>query len=444
MDLTPDTLRQQLWQCPAADQIKTWWLAYSGGADSQVLLFLLSQLDGLDVRAVYIDHGLQAASRDWARHCEQSCRQLGIPFQSWIVDARAKPGESPEAAARHARYTRLAQLIGEQDCLLTAQHEDDQSETLLLQLVRGAGAAGLAAMPMVTRFSRGWHVRPMLGFSRQQILDFARQYQLKWIEDPSNQNERYDRNYLRKRILPLLRQRWPSVGHSLSRAAELQAENAELLDLLAAQDCEVALSAEGSLTVAPLLLLDETRQRNLLRFWIRHRGFSLPSRAILQQIQQQMLHAREDACPMIHWADTEVHRYQGRLYLLSAGHHDPHQVFSWDSRQPLKIASIGQQLCMQPSVHGIASEYLDQNLMVRFRKGGETIRPAGRGQSHRLKKLLQEAGVPPWQRDRIPLLYREGELIAVVGFWIAEGFKAVNDRTGMMPVLLTPDSHESV
>ena len=168
--LNSGTLLEFLERFPAANTVKTWWLAYSGGVDSQVLLHLLSQIEGLNIRAVYIDHGLQADSSDWANHCAHSCQQLNIPFQSVSVNAKAESGESPEAAARHARYTQLSKLIGPDDCLLTAQHQDDQAETLLLQLIRGAGAAGLAAMPFCTRFSQGWHLRPLLGFSRQDIL----------------------------------------------------------------------------------------------------------------------------------------------------------------------------------------------------------------------------------------------------------------------------------
>lgn len=439
MALNPAILRKLLWQCPAADQIKTWWLAYSGGVDSQVLLFLLSQIEGLDVRAVYIDHGLQATSSDWAKHCALSCQQLNIPFQSLSVNAKAEPGESPEAAARHARYAQLASLIGPDDCLLTAQHQDDQAETLLLQLLRGSGAAGLAAMPFSTRFFQGWHVRPLLGFSRQHILDFAREQQLAWVEDPSNQDERYDRNFLRNRLMPLLQQRWPSVSQSLSRAAELQAENAVVLEQLAAKDLQVIETPRDSLAIAHVLLLDEMRQRNLLRYWIRQQGYGLPSRAILQQIQQQMLHSRDDACPQIHWAQADMHRYKGHLYLIPSGQHDSRQIFQWDGRQVLSLPSLQQQLVMQSVTgQGIDADYLD-GLTVRFRTGGEVIKPAGRKETHSLKKLLQEAEVPPWLRQRIPLIYHNDDLIAVVGYWIAEGYQVAADQTGQMPVLQTLD-----
>ncbi len=440
MVLNPENLRQRLWQFPAADQIKTWWLAYSGGVDSQVLLHLLSRIKGLNVRAVYIDHGLHPASQDWSQHCAISCQQLNIPFQSISVNARAEPGESPEAAARHARYQQLATLIGQEDCLLTAQHEDDQAETLLLQLIRGAGAAGLAAMPTVTRFSRGWHLRPLLGFSRQEILDYAQVQQLNWIEDPSNQDDCYDRNFLRHRITPLLKQRWPSISHSLSRAAELQAENARLLESLAELDAKGVETPQQSLAIAPLLVLDDMRQRNVLRHWIQQQGFGLPSRAIMAQIQQQMLHSREDACPRVSWSQAEMHRYQGQLYLLPAQQHDSHQVLQWDVNQPLALPSLQQHLELQPMAgQGIAAAHLDTTLTVRFRTGGETIKPAGRKQTHSLKKLLQEAGVPPWLRSRIPLLYRQDTLIAVVGYWIAEGYQVTADKTGQVPVLSALD-----
>ena len=223
-----------------ADQseIKTWCLAYSGGVDSQVLLHLLSALNkthGLNIRAVYIDHGLQQASKQWQQHCAKSCESLSIPFQSIYVNAHAK-GESPEAAARHARYGALAELISDDSCLLTAQHQDDQAETFLLQLFRGAGAAGLSAMPVYTKFSKGFHLRPLLGISQKQILDYAEHHQLSWVEDPSNQDHQYDRNYLRHSLMPLLKQRWPAIDKTLSVAAQQQAENASLINQLAQHD----------------------------------------------------------------------------------------------------------------------------------------------------------------------------------------------------------------
>ncbi len=429
----PGTLQKLLRRLPAADSIKTWWLAYSGGVDSQVLLHLLAELP-LNVQAIYVDHGLHPDSSKWAEHCRRSCRQLGVPFQVLTVDARAYSGEGPEAAARKARYTALADKISADDCLLTAQHLDDQAETFLLQLLRGAGAAGLAGMPFYCRFAGAWHMRPLLGYSREDILAYANSHNLSWVEDPSNRSDRYDRNFLRHRIIPALRQRWPAIDCTLAKAARQQAENMDLLERLAEIDFDQAADA-GNPVVSKLLNLDETRQRNLLRYWINRRGHPLPSRRVLWQILQQMLMSREDADPRVNWADSEMRRYRDRLYLINVTAHDPAGVYSWQADQPLVLESLGQKLELVKSDTGLRNDILSRRLNVRFRQGGERIRPVGREGHHRLKKLFQEQAVPPWMRDRIPLLFLEDELIAVIGYWIAEDYASIGGAPAYQPVL---------
>ena len=271
MKLNAENILQLLKNTPTGATIKTWWLAYSGGVDSQVLLHLLSATD-LDVRAVYIDHGLQDESKQWAKHCAQSCQQLNIPFQTISVNARAAPGESPEASARHARYRALATLVAEGHCLLTAQHQDDQAETFLLQLLRSAGPAGLAAMPFCDEFSAGLHMRPLLVFTQAQILGYAKQHDLVWVEDPSNQDDRYDRNYLRNQVMPMLKQRWPTIDQAISTVAKQQAENKHLLEYYAAAELKRINADAGSLPVDALLSFDEPQLRNILRYWIKQQS----------------------------------------------------------------------------------------------------------------------------------------------------------------------------
>jgi len=441
MSLEPGKLHHILQQLSAAQHIKTWWLAYSGGVDSQVLLHLLAPL-GLDLRAVYIDHGLQAESRQWAEHCRNSCEQLAVPFRVIAVDARAKPGESPEAAARRARYGALAELLEAEDhCLLTAQHRDDQAETFLLQLFRGAGAAGLASMPGCDRFAAGWHLRPLLAYSRRDIADYAARHGLSWVEDPSNQNHQYDRNYLRQQILPAIRQRWQAIDRTLSTAAEQQAENNELLTQLAALDYEQLADGEPGLATGKLAQLEPARVRNLLRYWIQQQGHPLPPRRVLQQILQQMFASRQDASPRVCWAASELHRYRDHLYLISAREHDAGQQWPWDGRQPLPLPSLGQSLSLLPEQGGgMRQDILDRSLRVAFRQGGERLQPVGRNAHHDLKHLFQEAGVPPWMRDRIPLIYRDEQLIAVAGYWIADEFACAEDDEGLTPVVSGADS----
>ncbi len=434
----PRSLLNALQQFAAQHAIETWYLAYSGGLDSQVLLHLLAA-SSLPVSAVYVDHGLQAESLQWAEHCRDSCSRLQVPFQMISVDARPQPGQSPEAAAREARYTALARLIGPQCALLTAQHQDDQAETLLLQLLRGAGAAGLAAMPYSNRFAAGWHLRPLLNWRRQAIAEYAEQQHLNWVEDPSNQSPAYDRNFLRHRVVPVLAERWPSFSVTLARAAELQAEQAELLDELAERDLEQVSSEQGCPQVDTLAEFSHARQANLLRCWIRQSGFSLPSRAVVDQVLQQMLAPREDADPVVSWGGLVMRRYRGELYLLADNPHDPAQTLDWQPRQPLYLPGLRQILQMQASgaEHvGLKSTLAAETLQVRFRQGREKIQPPGRGGHHSLKNLFQEAGVPPWLRDRIPLLFLGDELVAVVGYWIAAEYAAAEGERAVLPVLL--------
>lgn len=417
-------LTQQLNRLAGQYKIKTWCLAYSGGVDSQVLLHLL-HLTKLDVMAVYIDHGLQAESAEWARHCEYQCNQLNIPFQSISVKAQPGNGESPEAAARSARYAALKNIIHPDMCLLTAQHQDDQAETVLLQMLRGGSAAGCAAMPEISAFADAWHCRPLLNISQQGILEYAENNNLTWVEDPSNQHQNYDRNYLRHSVVPVIQKRWPAINKTLSVFSRQQAENARLLDELAEIDLQAALEQDDQLDILQLNKLDDARLRNTLRFWVKQNQSPMPSRAVLQQIVAQMQSESHDTQALVCWAGVEVRRFRDSLYLLKHTKHDAAQVIKWDADEPLYMSSLEKTLQLQKTnnpVFTLNASIITKPLSIRFRQGGERIKPAGRNGSHDLKSLFQEAGVPTWQRDRIPLLYAGDELVAVVGYWLADEF----------------------
>ncbi|RDH84660.1 MAG: tRNA lysidine(34) synthetase TilS [endosymbiont of Galathealinum brachiosum] len=437
--LNADYLLQQLGKLAKEKNIKTWCLAYSGGVDSQVLLHLL-HLTKLNVSAVYIDHGLQAQSSDWARHCEAQCKNLNIPFQLIKVNAAAAKGESPEAAARTARYAAFKELIQKSDCLLTAQHQDDQSETIFLQLLRGAGAAGLAGMPEIATFSNGWHARPLLDISQNVILDYANQNALSWVEDPSNQQVNYDRNYLRHSVMPQLQQRWPALNKTLSVFSQQQAENAELLEVLAEKDLSSSLLEDTCLDINQLNKIENARLRNVLRFWFKNLQKPIPSRAVLEQIVQQINNTSHDSHVLINWANVEVRRFRDKLFCLKKISHDASQVYNWNVKNELELLTLDKKLKLEKcetsdDIKFVLNEsLLTQDVTVRFRQGGEKIKPAGRNGSHDLKSLFQESSVPTWQRDRIPLLFVEGELVAVVGYWIADNFSVKGE--GVLPDLI--------
>ncbi len=444
--LDAEYLTQQLSQYAQQHNIKTWCLAYSGGVDSQVLLHLLHATK-FTVSAVYIDHGLQAQSADWAEHCRQQCAQLNIPFQKIIVNAQATKGESPEAAARTARYMALKKIIKVDSCLLTAQHQDDQSETVLLQLLRGGGAAGLAGMPDITEFSVGWHARPLLQVSQNKILDYAKKNNLSWVEDPSNQHENFDRNYLRHSVIPKISERWPALNKTLSAFSKQQAENAQLLDELAELDLQTSLFEIDCLDINFLKKYDDARLRNILRLWLKKNNSLVPSRAVLAQVVQQ-LNTSHDTAALVGWATTEVRRFRDRLYCLKKSDHDATQVYSWDSTTVLSLASIHKKLHLknmqknsQHTSFVLKASIADEVLTVRYRQGGEKIKPAGRTGTHDLKSLFQEAAIPTWQRDKIPLLFMGDELIAVVGYWLADEFSVKGE--GVLPVLIASEYYES-
>ncbi|NIR59118.1 MAG: tRNA lysidine(34) synthetase TilS, partial [Gammaproteobacteria bacterium] len=293
MPFDPDDLVAVLaHHAPAA----RYWVAYSGGLDSLVLLHALAARRdrlGAPLAAVHVDHGLHPDSGRWAAHCARTCAALGVPYECRVVEATAASGESPEAAARRARYEALAGLLEPGACLLTAHQRDDQAETLLLQLLRGAGPDGLAGMPMCRPLGAGWHLRPLLDWERADLHAYARAQGLEWVEDASNRDTGIDRNYLRHIVLPALRERWPGAPATLARAARHQAEAAELLVALGRADARAAAdAAPGTLRASALRDLPAPRQRNLLRAWIARAGLPAPSAAQLERVRLDVCASR--------------------------------------------------------------------------------------------------------------------------------------------------------
>lgn len=422
-------------------------VGYSGGLDSHVLLHLLAthrdRWPERMLEAIYVDHGLQAASAVWGEHCARVCRELNVPFRALKVDARPEAGESPEAAARRARYATLAAELDPNSALLTAHHRDDQAETLLLQLLRGAGPRGLAAMPAASRLGQGWLLRPILDIDRAELLAYACAHGLRWIEDASNEDTGFDRNYLRHRVLPLLRERWPAANRTLARSARLCAETADWLDVEAETDlARAATERPDALSVPALRELNELHRRNLLRYWLRQLGLPTPDARQLGHILRDALTAAGDRNPCIRWPGAEVRRYRDQLYAMPPPKpHDPRQTIIWQSTvegwPPLDLPGVGQLWMREAIGRGLRFEALaGGSLIVGFRRGGERFRPVGRAHSQELKKLLQEAGIPPWERDRLPLLYREEALLAVVGLGIAADRAVEPGEIGWQPVSL--------
>lgn len=422
---------------PANARLK---VAYSGGVDSHVLLHALARLratTGFALAAVHVDHGLQPRSREWSGHCVRIGADLGVPCAVERIEVGTGAGEGLEAAARRERYAALARHVGTDEVLLTAHHLDDQAETVLLQLLRGAGVHGLSAMPELAPFGAGLHARPLLGFTRAQLAAYARAEGLHWIEDLSNFDTRHGRNLIRTRVLPVLKERWPQAAQQLARTARHAAEAAALLDELAQADLD-ACHHGAALWIPALLRLPAGRRRNALRRWIRARGFRAPSAATLERILAQTQAAPRTRHAAIRWPEAQVRRYRDALLLLPAGGRpDPGLRRAWDGKAPLEIPELGLRLRLVEAIgSGLARARLGPAaLTVRLRRGGEACRLPGRAHRHRLKKLLQAAGVPPWERERLPLLYVGDELAAVGDLWVCEPFAARADEPGWRVVV---------
>ncbi len=399
-------------------------IGLSGGLDSTVLLHIASRLRPAQVHGLYIDHQLHEASAAWGRHCQELCNRLGVDLLSRKVAVERTAEQGPEAAARAARYEAFAEILENNQLLLLAHHQDDQAETLILQLLRGAGLAGAAAMPALKTFAAGWLGRPLLDCSREQLQEYANRHGLQWVEDPSNADQELRRNFLRHEIFPRLEQQWPGCRRTLARSARLAAEANALLTERGNRDLRLCTGVKPAQLDLPALgKLPDARRRNLLRTWIQVNGYPLPSEAVLVEIDSQALDAEVDRNPTVAWPGAEVRRYRDTLYIAQDFPElTDTQVHCWNVDSPINLIAVRLQMSAR-SGGGLRRPESDEPVTIRFREGGERCRPAGRGGSVALKQLLQELSVPPWQRGRIPLVYYGDEMAAIGDRVICEGFR---------------------
>ena len=397
-------------------------VAFSGGIDSTALLVVLARMRALRgrLRAIHVDHGLQPRSGAWADHCRKVARRLGVPLEVVAVAVDRATGVSLEAAAREARYGALAQRLGPHEVLLTAQHADDQLETVLLQLLRGAGLPGLAAMPAFAPFASGWLVRPLITTERSEIEQWARSCKLEWIEDDSNEDERRDRNYLRRRVAPQLRARWPAVSAAVARTARHAAEGQRLLEALARADVERAADGDA-LSVPRLRSLTGDRRRNALRFWIARSNHPVPDSSRLAELAGPVLEARRDANPRVAWGGVIVQRHADRLTLRHATAATALEPLAWRLRRQrvLELPAGFGRLELESTPRGpIDLALLPREVLVRPRRGGERLRPRPGGPTRALKSLFRELRLAHVDRGRVPLLFDGEHLIAAADLWV--------------------------
>lgn len=405
-------------------------VAFSGGPDSSALLHALAQLPAArlrGLRAVHIDHGLHADSAAWSDHCRRFCASLELPCEVVQVQVDTAGGRGIEAAAREVRYQALAAQLQPGEYLLLGHHRDDQAETVLLKLLRGAGPEGLAGMRALRPFARGQLWRPLLGLSRQTLRDYVQAHQLSCIDDPSNADTRLARNQLRHEILPRLTAHWPQAVDSIIHSAALSRAAADALQTqwLAAEG-KLLDPGNGSLDAAGWQALAPALREPLLDHWLHSRQLPAPTTAQRREIARQC-GARAGQQPCIRWPGAELHIWKGRLWALP-----PLQVIdeTWEAKwsgEPLRLPDGGML-----SLHDDGARLITP-LQVRLRRGGERIRPAGDAHTRELRALFQHGGVPPWQRAGCPLLYEQRELVAVADRWINARGVSIFESSGSQP-----------
>ena len=409
---------------------KQFLIAYSGGLDSHVLLHLaacLGKESGYGIRAVHVNHNIQRGSRDWAGHCRSTCRDLDVALE--VVEVHAdRPGkESPESWARHKRYEAIGNMMAEGEILLTAHHRDDQLETLLLRLFRGSGVMGLASMRAVRPFGRGLHARPLLQHTREQLSAYAGNNNLNWVEDPSNADTRLDRNFVRHEVIPVIKNRWPSVDLPVTRAIQVFSETQELLEDVARQDLLNCVTENPDVVAVDLLQqLSIPRQKNLVRYWSRTLDLPSPDSRSVSRIVSEAIPARHDSNAQVRWKGAELHRYGNYIQLIAPpGEFDRSAIRVWDFKGPCRL-DFGELTAVEGDDGGGLKRGLcdGARVAVRYRNGGEKIRLPGRTCRHKLKKLFQETATPPWLRARAPLIFVGDRLAMVAGFWTDADFVA--------------------
>lgn len=404
-------------------------LALSGGLDSMVLLHLLATARAkipFQLNAMHVHHGLSMNADSWAVFCQQQCQQLNIPLQVVHVQLEANSRLGVEAEARTLRYQALFS-VQNIDFVLTAHHQDDQAETLLLQLFRGAGVKGLASMAAVD-ISRNL-LRPLLNVSRQSLQDYAQQHGLAWCEDESNDNTQYDRNFVRHALMSVLEARFESVKTVLARTALHMAEASDLLDALAEKDTETLL-LDNALCLEGLAKHPLPRIKNVLRWWFAQNGLNMPTSDYLHEIVTQLLNAKKDADLNLVLQHLILRKYQQRAYLCEDKPTDAFDLV-WYGEPFLNLPSGGKLIFNQVTGSGLSLKLGMTKLRITNRDGGERFKPNPLRPTRTLKYLLQEINMPPWKRQYLPLIYWEDKLACVPGIGIAYGLEANGDETGL-------------
>ena len=398
----------------------TFWIAYSGGIDSHVLLHLAAELQKTQpefkLKAIHINHHISPNADAWALHCTAVCKALNIPLHIRDVHLTQRKELGLEAAARMERYRVFSELLAENGVLLTGHNANDQAETLLLQLLRGAGPKGLAAMPAFKALGKAKLWRPLLDVPRCEIEAYAKENSLVWIEDESNFSEDYARNFLRLQIMPGLQEQWPGCLNTLARSAVHCAEASYLLEELAQEDLiKVQAAQPNQIYLSELKKLSVNRQANVLRYWFAQLGFAIPETKQLDELRHQLFDAKHDAQPLVCWSGVECRRFADCLYVMAPLKALSKKCYLWPEERELLLSEIGVLDVRRIEQRLRKLENFEKRITIRFRVGGERCTLPGRKGTRELKKLFQEWKIPPWERDHLPLIYASNLLIELVG-----------------------------
>ena len=411
-------------------------VGFSGGLDSTVLLALLCDIiPAKRLCAVHINHGLSDNADEWQSHAEGFCQSLGVQLRCETVSVKGA-GEGLEAAAREARYQVFSRLLQTDGLLLLGHHADDQVETVLYRLLRGSGSKGLSGIPVSRTLASGRLIRPLLQWQKTQLQSFAEQHNLNWVEDETNLQSTFDRNYLRNQVVPEIAGRWPDYAQRIGHSAQLSKDNEDLAEAVAADDLQtldIRIERGGwSLCLDVFATLSAVRQRNVLRHWPDLYQLPLPGHKIIDEIIDSVVQARKDAAPKLLSQGIRWGRFRKRLYLLTAAsdYGAVKEDLHWHIEQLLVMPDGSRLSCKKMLGQGLVVA-AGQSVTVRTRRGGERCQPVGRQHSNSLKKLLQEFNLEPWWRDRVPLLYMGEQLVAVGDLWVCEGYQAAPNQQGI-------------